>query len=72
MTDHLILTDNASAVLGMTKDEVAAMTLGKFFELALGCGRDIRVSGFNACAEAGNLTITTEPPTRPVASTTGF
>jgi len=62
---RLIVQDDVSAALGKSKEEIAAMKLGQFCELAYYHGLDVRVSGFDVSGDGG-LTVKMDAEARPI------
>lgn len=59
MTNHLTVTPEVCAALGMTQEAVAKLTLSQFSMLIFAKGYDVRVKAFDVPSEdgAGRLTI---------------
>jgi hypothetical protein len=58
--DKLVVDAAVAAALGTTAGELADMTLGEFYLLAIDKGYEVEISAFESTAEAqtGNLSIT--------------
>lgn len=63
---HLAVTPAVCAALGKTADEIVAMTLGQFFDMAYGRGFDVRQHGWEVCGSDASLAIKMDGEDRPI------
>lgn len=58
MTKHLIVEPEVCAAMGMTQDQIAELTLGQFYMIALAKGHHVRARDFDVPSSDGNGGLT--------------